>query len=209
MYTKAKIFNLALGALLLQRQVANADTDQSNEAKVLNQHWDVAFRSTLEDLDLDSCSQPSPLELMVTFDLNASPTPQWLYAYKYPSNCAFFRRINSTARVDCRTTHIPKRVGLYNGSKVIFTDEINAVAEIIPTDLSLTVLSATAGLCIAYRLALLAAPLATGKGAAKLVEQIGKNYVVTKAEAQAQDERENFVFEDESVTSEFVNARLS
>ncbi len=209
MYTKAKIFNLALGALLLQRQVANADTDQSNEAKVLNQHWDVALRSTLEDLDLDSCSAPVQLELMVTFDVNANPAPLWLYAYKYPSNCAFFRRIRSCVRTDAKQTHIPKRVGLYNNQKAIFTDMASAVAEIIPTDLPLSVLSATAGLAVAYRLAVLSAPLATGKGAAKLVEQIAKSYIVTKAEAQAQDERENFSFQDDAVISEFVNARLS
>jgi hypothetical protein len=53
-HTKAGIFNLALGALLLNRQVTNADTDTSNEARVLRTHYDLALFSALEDLDLDS-----------------------------------------------------------------------------------------------------------------------------------------------------------
>jgi hypothetical protein len=204
MYSKAKIFNLALGALLLQRQVIDPETDKSNEAKVLLTYYDIAFRSTLEDLDLDSTSTQADLEL-----IEEDPTDSWGYAYKYPSDCAFFRRIQSSATVDNRTTHIPKRVAIHEGKKVIFTDQIEAIAEYISFDVPLASLSATAGLAIAYRLAILSAPLVTGKGAQKLMEMIEKKYVTTKAEAQKQDREENFSFNDDTVDSEFVETRMS
>lgn len=205
MYTKAKIYNIALGALLLQRQVSNPDQDQSNECKVLNTHWDTAFRSTLEDLDLDSLSTQETLELLAE---DPEDFPEWKYVYKYPTNCAFFRRIKSTVHTDDRSTHIAKKVGLYNGQKAIFTNEYEAVAEIIPHDLNLSTLSANVGLCVAYKLALLSAPLIVGKGAKALREDIQGRYVMAKGEAQEQDRRENFNYVDEEVESEFVRARL-
>lgn len=204
MLTKEKIFNLALSALLLSRQVTNAAQDASSEAKILNTHWDTAFLATLSDLDLDSTSTQGMLELLAEH-----PLPHWHWAYKYPQKCAFFRRIRSHAVIDNKRTHIPKRVAIWEGQKVIFTNHHKAIAEYISTDVPITSLTATAGLCIAYRLAWLSAPLTTGKGAVKLIADIEKKYVATKAEAQAQDERENFCFQEESTMSEFVEDRLS
>jgi hypothetical protein len=203
MYTKEKIFNLALGALLLSRQITSAATDASNEAKVLNTHWDAALRSALTDMDLDATSTVADLELIET-----DPTEHWLYSYKYPSNCALFRRIQSSSLIDSRNTHIPKRVAIRDGQKVIFTNQEEAIGEFIATDLPLTALSADAGLAVAYRLAMLSAPLVTGKGAARLMDSIQKSYIVIKALAQSQDRLENFGFVDAEQESEFVQERL-
>lgn len=209
MVSKAQIFNQALGALLLQRQISDPSTDKSNEAKVLQGNWGIALRTTLEDLDLDATSTQSQLELVTTFDQTLNPPPLWFYAYKYPNNCAFFRRIQSCVRTDSRYTHIAKRIAIHQGQKVIFTNQLSAIGEFIPFDLPLAALSANAALAVAYRLAILSSPLIVGKGSKTLIEQIGKSYVITKAEAQAQDERESFSFEDDATISEFVAARLS
>ncbi len=206
MYTKAKIYNLALGALLLQRVITDTVTDQSNECKVLNTHYDTALRSTLEDMDLDSTSSQRALELLATDD---EDYPEWTYIYAYPSACAFLRRIKSVAVMDNRTTHIPKRVGMYGTRKAIFTNEALAVVEMIQHDLPISSLTATAGLVVAYRLALLSAPLIVGKGADRVRKQIQENYILAKAEAQEQDRRENFNYTDPEVESEFVEERLS
>lgn len=204
MYTKASIFNLALGALLLQRQIENPETDRSNECKVLLNHYDTAFRSALQDMDLDSTSSQITAELV-----EEGPNDLWLYSYKYPSDCVFLRRIQSLADIDNRTTHIPKRVTVKDGQKVVYTNQSEAIFEYISKDVPLSSLSASAGLAIAYRLAILAAPLVTGKGAKTLMEQIKDKYVVAKAEAQEIDRLENFNFVDPSVESEFVEARTS
>ncbi len=202
MYTKSKIFELAIGALLLQRRVVNADTDTTNECVVLRNWYDVALQTTLEDLDLDSTKETVALEL-----IEADPNDEWLYAYKYPTNCAFLRRIVSGQRVDNRASHIPKIVEMYNGEKAIFCDTEQASAEIIVNDFPLSALSGHAGLCLAYNLASMAAPLITGKGAKRLLDELEKKYIVKKGQAQAHDQRENFNFVDDDVESEFVLAR--
>ena len=204
MYSKEDIFNLALSALLLQRRITNADTDMSNEAKVLRSVWNPAFFSTLEDLDLDATSEIIQLEL-----IDENPNKLWKYVYKYPQNCALFRRIQSCVRKDNRFTQIPKKVGLYQGERAIFTNEFDAIGEYIPNDTSVTLLSATAGIALSLRLALMSAPLATGKGATVLIKSLGDRYVAAKAEAQEQDKNENFNFEDPAIESEFVAARVS
>jgi hypothetical protein len=204
MYSKAKIFNLALGALLLNKKIIDTDGDSSIENQTLNIHWDTAFRSTLQDLDLDSTSSQKILEL-----IEADPTDLWSFAYKYPNDCSFFRRIQTTTLRDTRSTQVPRRVAIHNGNKVIFCNEEEAIIEYISHDVPLNTLSANIGLAIAYKLAILSAPLIAGKAALELRKNIQASYVLIKAEAQEIDRLENANFETDEEMSEFVEARLS
>ena len=203
-FTKVKIYNTALSALLISREITDVETNTSNDVKNLNIYWDIALESTLQDLDLDSTSQPITLELIE--ELTDEP---WQYAYKYPAKCVFLRRLKSLVPTDTKSTHISKRTGQYNNQKAIFTDEYQAIAECIPKDVPLETLSAMAGLAVAYKLAFLAAPLVVGKGAKTLRKEIKQDYVIAKLEAQETDANENFVYETEWQRSEFVEARLS
>lgn len=204
--SKAKIFNLALSALLLQRRTVDPDTDQSNEVKVLLTHWEIALDMVLEDLDLDSTAIEAPLALVV-----ADPTTEWDYAYAYPADCVFFRRIKSIdgVVVDNKTTHMSKMIRIFQGQKVIFANKEDAVAEYISNTVNINTFSANLGLSIAYRLALLSAPLVVGKGAKSLMDKLEKNYVIAKGEAQEKDQRENFNFQEEALESEFVEVRTT
>lgn len=203
MYSKAKIFNLSLGLLLLTRDIKNPETDKSNECKVLNTHWDAAFSSALEDMDLDATSSEINLTL-----ITRDPNTNWAFAYRYPDKCAFFRRIQSTVDRDNRSTHVLRKVRIYNGVKAIFTNEAEAIAEYIPTDLHISILSPNAGLCVAARLAELSSALIVGKGAKDLRNEIVAKYAMFKAQAQAHDKKENFNFEGFEEESEFVQTRL-
>jgi len=205
MYTKAKIFNLALGALLLTKRISDTETDTSTECQTLNVHYETALLATLEDLDLDATSSQKTLELRVT-----APNDLWLFAYKYPTDCALIRRIqNSAVLKDTRSTQISRRVGLHVGEKVIFTNQEVAILEYISDNVPLNSLSANAGLAVAYKLASLAAPLITGKAADKLRKEIKQDYVIAKAEAQEHDRMENANFDDDATMSEFVEERIS
>lgn len=209
-YSKAQIYNLALSMLLLQRQIANPDTDTTNENKVLNTNWDTAFLTTLEDLDLDSTSTQKKLTLLTTFPVDY---PEWKFVYTYPANCAFFRRIKSVVVKDDRYTRIPLKIAMYTDvdgtRKSVFTNEEEATCEMIPTDLLLSSLNSSTALAIAAKLAYLSSPLIVGKGADKLKVELERRYVSFKAEAQETDARENFNYEEDDVQSEFVKARLS
>ena len=214
MFTKAKFFNLALQALLLSRQISDTNSDKSNECKILNEAWDVAFKSALVDMDLDGTASQTVLELVHDFTqdpplLPTQPGPQWKYAYKYPNNCAFFRKIISHNVIDDKHTHHPKRILIWQGKKVIMTNTQTAIGEYIATDFPMQTLSAPAGLTIALRLAYMAAPLIVGKGAKSLMGEIAQRYVSSKAEAQGLDERESFSFQTDENMSEFVKVRMS
>lgn len=204
--SQTKIYNLALSALLLSKEVSNVDTDQSNEVRVFNTHWDFAFESTLQDLDLDSLSQPVTLELLA--NLTSDNDQVWNYVYKYPNKCVFLRRIKSSVATDTRSTHISKRTGIYNGQKAIYTNEVDAIGECITDDIPLSALSPMAAMAIAYRLASMSAPLIVGKGAARLRKDLEGAYALYKIEAQEYDARENFNYEADDQRSEYVAARL-
>lgn len=205
MSTKPKIFNLALSALLLARQVSDTETDiVSNEVRVLNQFYDDALTSTLQELDLDRLSESIPLELVE--ELEDGP---WRYAYKYPTRCAFLRRIVSCAITDTRDTFVAKAVKLHNGQLAIFTNEYAAIAECIPKDVSLAALNVPAVHAVANYLAFLSAPLLTGKGAKNLRESIFQTYQLMLSNAQELDKLENFSYDPVSTRSEFVATRIS
>lgn len=204
-YTRVKVYNLALSILLLSREVSDYLTDDTEEVRVLNTHWDVALEATLKDLDLDSTSTPITLELIETLPNDHI----WTYSYKYPTNCAFLRRIESIALTDTEITHIAKRTAIKDGVKVIFTDEVEAVGECIPKDVPISSLSAPAIMCLASKLANLSAPLLVGKGAKTLRKEIKEEYVVYKLEAQEADARENFNYENDAQNSEWVRERIS
>lgn len=202
--TKAGLYNLALSALLLSRKVIDVETDKSTEVEVLNTHYDIALESTLKDLNLDTLAAPIVLELIEETD-NGSP---WVYAYKYPVNCAFFRRLASGAVTDNRYTHISKAVGMYKGQKAIFTNEYQAIGECIAKDVPLVAFSSMAFMALAYRLAYLSAPLAVGKGAKSLMEGLQASYLIAKIEAQEDDQQENANYEADDLRSEFVASRV-
>lgn len=203
MYTKTEIYNLALNHLLLKRSIVSADSDTSNEKLKLDRVWRPAFYSTLEDLDLDSTSTQRTLELIGT-----DPTDLWEYYYKYPDDCVYFRRIQTEHLKDNRYSHVQKRVGVFNGSKVIFSNKEDAIGEYVSKDTPLNALSASAGLCVSYKLAMLASSLVTGRGANSLRKTLKDDYILWKREAQEQDRNENYNFYDEAQESEFVDARL-
>lgn len=204
-FTKEQIYNLALSALLLSEEVTNIASQKSNNISILNRFYDIAFQSSLQDMDLDALSTPITLEL-----IEALPSDHlFTYAYKYPSNCVFLRRLENGVRVDRRSTHITKRVGMYEGQKAIFTDQFQAVAECIPKDIPLDALNPMAIMTVSYKLAFLSAPLVVGKGAKKLRDSLRGDYALAKHEAQETDSRENFNYDADYERSEFVEERIS
>ena len=247
MSTKCDIYNLALTALLLTKQIIDTDTDTSAENRTLNVVWPTALKSTLADLDMDATSIKVPLQLVAGnegFDFPQNWSPQayvtgspptpcppptigcdvvpggWRFAYAYPQNCTFFRRLmphhlvhewrkHRQTRRDIRSTQVPREIGTLNGRKVIFTNEHRAWGQYIPSDLNITTLSEPAAMAIAYKLAELAAPLVAGKGAGPLRKEIRDMYKVWRAEAMELDRLENATFDTDIELSEFVEARLS
>lgn len=200
---KADIFNLALDALLLNKEVVNPDTDTTAYAKTLRKKWPIALPETIADLDLDRTSEMVTLELV-----EMNPVPLWAYAYKYPDNCAMIRRIESGFLVDNRATRVPFATGTFEGESVIFTNQPNAVASIQPSDLDFDTLNASGKMALALNLAMKSSFLITGKGATDLKKQLAEDYRFYKGKSQEFDRMENFIHSDPETESEYIAARM-
>lgn len=204
-YSKTQIYNLALSALKLSRRISDAETEtNSNEVKTLNELWSTAFVGTLQELNIDSISETVKLELIETLDDDGP----WTYVYKYPSRCAFLKRITTNYRVDNSCTHENKKIAQRNGEKVIYCNREQASADIIPKDINLDDIHPSIALAIAHNLAYLSAPLITGKGAARLQREIFQQYQFSLGRAIDLDAMENENRDQPWQRSEFVAARM-
>lgn len=204
MYNKTDIFNLALSALYLQKKIADSETDTSNETKTLQTHWKAAYWGGLAEMDLDHTAVTAPLALLVE-----EPNSLWKYAYTYPADCVFIRRIINTKTTDDLETKVDRKVGIHEGDKVIFTNEYDAELEYISSDVLPQDLSVEAAMYIAYKLAMLAMPLIVGKDSKEVASALQVLKAQSFADAVAKDSKETNIYQPEYMRSEFVKARLS
>lgn len=204
MYAKVDLFNLALGALLSTKKIINTDDDTSRENTILNVHWTAAWNASLSDMDLNRTSRQKTLELLVK-----NPNNLWQFAYKYPADCAFLRRLQSGVVKDDPESHIPKITIDHSGTLAIYTNQVDAIVEYISNEVNPKLLSAHAGLAVGYQLAMLSAPLISGKGATAIRKQVVDMYRIAVASAKEHDLLENHIFETDQEKSELVKERLS
>ena len=93
MATKTEIFNMALGHLAIGKMVANFTAEQSQEARIGRIYYDIALGQVLKDVPWPFATKIAALGL-----LEEEPNTEWGYSYRYPSDCAHFRRILSGSR---------------------------------------------------------------------------------------------------------------
>lgn len=204
MYNKTDIFNLALSALYLQKKIADSETDQSNEAKTLRTHWIGAYHGALAEMDLDHTATTAALTLIVE-----NPNSLWKYAYTYPSDCVYIRRIVNDLTTDDNETKVDRKVGTRLGVKVIFANQYDAELEYISSSVLPQSLSVEAAMYVAYKLALLAMPLIVGKDSKEVAGMLLQLKAQAFADAVAKDSKETNIYQPEYARSEFVKARLS
>lgn len=118
------ICNMALSHLGIATEVGNVETDRTEAAKAFNRFYQPTRDEMLEEF-------PYPWS-MVTASLGlveADPTDEWAYSYRYPSNCLKLKRIQSGIRNDNPDSRIPYRISRDSTGKLIYTDIPDAVME--------------------------------------------------------------------------------
>lgn len=118
------ICNLALSHLGSSIQISNYETDDTEEARACRLYYEQARDVTLREFDWSFATQFYTLPLVET-----TPTTEWAYSYRYPSDCLKMRRILSGDRSDTRQSRIPYRVIKDVSGLLIYTDEASAVVE--------------------------------------------------------------------------------
>lgn len=200
MPTPAEICNLALSHVGVGKEIANLDTEKSEEAKACRRFFKTARRATLRDFEWPAATKFVTLGLVT-----ANPTSEWQYSYQVPSDCLHFRRILSGRRNDTRQSRVPYRLVYGLAGQEVYTDRTSAQAEYTVDVEDSTRFPDDLAIALSYRLAVYIAPRLTGGDPFKLGDKAMQMYMaeVSRAKATAVNEEQ----EEEDPDSEFVRGR--
>lgn len=195
-----EICNLALSHLGISKEIGNVDSDNNANANACRRWFDDARDETFRDFNWPFATKYATLGLVET-----TPNTDWAYSYRYPSDCARFRKVLNTVRNDTRQSRVPTEIASDDSGRLIYCDSEDAVGKYTRkvTDVSLFTQDYVA--LLSLLLASYIAPRVTAGDPFKLGERAYSLYIQskTKAEATAFNEQQD----DEVVDSEFIRAR--
>lgn len=207
--SKTDIFNLALGHLGVATEVQDPDADRSKEAQACRRFFSIALEETLRDAPWPFAKQYELLALVT------SPTPisEFTYAYRYPANALFVRRIlNGSSRIEDSDSRVKYRIGRDASGKLIQTDQaVLATSPYGPwveytyLETNMAAWHPDAALALSFLLGSLIGPrVASDK--TKLLDRTYQLYraEITKAKVNAYNEESI----DRDVDSEFERSRI-
>jgi hypothetical protein len=199
--TDVQISNMALGFIGVSQFIANLTTEKSHEADVCSLYYPQALESTLADFDWPDATKYATLGLVT--DNSALTTPyDWIYAYRYPSDCIKVRRIvTSLGRRDPNPPSF--RIGVDDQGKLILTNDPFGVVEYTKSGNDPSLFSPLFTEAVAWRLAGFIAPSMTRiKGMLATCAQV---YVAVLAKAKVAAANEGQ--QDIDPESDFIRAR--
>src|SRR5690606_37355813 len=165
--------------------------DQSAEARAIRTFFETAKKQVLREFP-----HPFTTKFAALAELGNSEDEDWIYewdyAYQYPSDCIYLKRILSGVRVESEDQAIPYRIVYGDAGSIILTDQEGAISEYtvnadvsrFPPDLVLAFSFLLAGL-ITPRLA-----NADSEKGDKALQWYGAMLQVTKASAINEQRRE-------------------
>lgn len=200
MSTPTEIANTALSHLGVGRDIANIETENSQEANACRRFYVTARDQTLRDFNWPFATKESTLALV-----SENPTREWSYAYRYPTDCLKLRRIFSGLRNDTRQTRTPFKIVRDASGSLIYTDARDALMEYTFAEVDSQRFPADFAQALALRLAVYIAPRLTSGDPFKMGERAWKLYVIeiTRAQASSANEQQD----EDKPDAEWINAR--
>lgn len=194
------ICNMALGHLGSSLEIANYETENSQEARACRRYFEPARDTTLKKFPWPFATQFYTLGLV-----EEDPTTEWAFSYRYPSDTLQFRRLLSGTRNDTRQSRVPYRVVKDSAGLLIYTDCEDAVGEYTVRVSNASFYPVDFTLALSYLLASMIAPQITSGDQFKLGEKALKmwDFEINQARADAWNEQQD----EEVPESEFVRAR--
>lgn len=205
MANKTTTANLALGHLGFGTEIANLDTDQSEEASALRRFHDTALEITLRDYNWSFSEAWVALALVEEFD-NTSAVKEWKYSYRYPPEAIKLRKIFSGLRNDSLQSKVRYRIASDDAGRLIYTDleEANLVYtrnvdnySLFPPDFIMA---------FSFRWALYVPNRLLAGDPFKIKQDLFTQYQIELANAKANDAMEQCP--DEQINSEFMRTRM-
>lgn len=194
------IANLAISHLGIGKEIENLDSDKSQEANAIRRYYDTALEMALQDYPWPFARRFQTLSLV-----SENPTTEWVYAYRYPSDCLDLRRLLSGIRNDTRQSRVEYWIVSDSGGKLIYTDLKNAIAEYTYKVESPEYYPSDFILSFSYQLAMLAASRLTAGDPFNLIEKVSKLYEMHMSRARRRNQNEEQ--RAELPNSEFIRSR--
>lgn len=119
---KATIVNIALGRIGSSKQIANVDTERSNEAITARTFFEPAVRFTLRDFPWPFATAYADLSLVGGTSTEAVNN-DWQYSFRLPTDCVYARRIAVEGIGRNNPNPPPFRIGRDAQGPLLFTDE--------------------------------------------------------------------------------------
>ena len=200
MSSTTEIANMAISHLGIGKEIANLDTEQSEEAAACRRFYEVAKQSTLADHDWAFATKEAVLGL-----ITAAPNSEWNFSYRYPVDCLNMRRIKSGMRTDTSKSRIPYKILIDGSGRVIYTDQEDAEVEYTQDITTAEFFSAEFNLALSFRLASYIAPRLTGGDPFKMKEEMLGQYALELGRAKKKSMNEERA--DQAPDSEFITTR--
>jgi hypothetical protein len=124
----ANIAMLHLGQTTL---IQDLDSDTTTEAKVMRQFYEPTLKEALRAFNWGFAKRYVTLGLVTQDTDDDHPNDEWLFSYRYPSNCLLARRIISGLGPykDLQSNEIPFEISADDTGQLIFTDQDDAQLE--------------------------------------------------------------------------------
>lgn len=202
--SKTQIANFALSHIGEGKAISDLDSENSREAKVCRQFYELARDTALRDFPWAFAQARKDLELIKRLS-DDDPNTEWTYAYQYPSDALMLHRIESGVRRENRQSRVPFEVLNNGSSRQIWTDCQNArlvytkkivIVEAYPDDFVMA---------LSYKLASLICPLITAHDPFNIKRNMMDLYAMELDRARANDGNEPQP--EEEPRSEFDRAR--
>ena len=101
-----EIANLALGHLGIGKDIANLDTESSQEAKAMRRYYDICRRTVLQEFTWPFATKFVTLGLV---EEDPTDAEEWAFSYRYPADCLFLRRLHGSDHYHRRNPHVIRR----------------------------------------------------------------------------------------------------
>lgn len=200
MANKTEICNMAISHLGNSSEIANVDTESSQEASACRRFYETAKNATLTDVDWPFATAYFTLNL-----IEETPDDEWNYSYRYPVGCLSVRRILSGTRNDSVKSREPYKILKDASGKLIYADKENAKIEYTEDISDPEFFSAEFALALSFRLASYIAPRLTGGDPFKMKQEMLGQYdlEINRAKKKAFNEEQH----EQPPKSELITTR--
>jgi len=122
----ADICNLAISHLGSGKEIANVETETSQEALACHRYYELARDTTLKAFPWPFATRIAALAL-----IEEDPTPDWYYSYRYPLNSLYLWKLTSATDVLDPNVKIPYKIIGDDSGRILLTNMEDASVEYI------------------------------------------------------------------------------